>query len=60
MINMYKRAAKLFIQYNPYNPKYFLMREHTHTHTECKTVWKEINQSVNSGYLWVLGLHVIV
>ena len=36
------------------------MYTHMHTHTHCDTVWKEVNQSVNSGLLWVLGLHAIV
>lgn len=38
----------------------FFMYTHAHTHTQCDTVWKEVNQSVNSGLLWVLGLHAMV
>ena len=30
-----------------------------HIHTQCDMVSKEVNQSVNGGFLWVLGLHAI-
>lgn len=41
-------------------PNLFYVHTHAHTHTQCDTVWKEVNQSVNSGLLWVLGLHAMV
>ena len=38
---------------------FFFMYTHMHIHTQCDIVSKEVNQSVNGGFLWVLGLHAI-